>query len=316
MNTLAEQKTLIRAPEHRVALILAPLYLLGIGVYGWRVLALLVSCLVTGFCVDRLASRLRGDPEPRDNVILWGLFPLALPAGTPLWMASAALAFTLVVAVHLFGGPRRNLFNPIAVGIVFLQLSYPAILAQSLYKPFFPPTLGFTAFDSGMVPADSPLITLRSFDLLSIRDFWWGQIPGNIGESFPFVLLAAGGLLLYFRLLDRRVVVSSFLGLALFAVLGRWFAPDRILPFDLHMTIGAFLPFTLLFSLDAASLPRTPGGRWAWGFLFSLFTVLIRGFSGFSEGVFFAAILAGIFCPIADQLAILLFHGPSRRAAS
>lgn len=279
-----------------------PLYVAAVGIYGWKVLVILGLCVLAGALTDFVAGRVRQDEAIRYNWLVWVLFPLAIPAGIPLWAPPLALSFSLVFGMHFFGGYGRNLFNLIAIGVVFLQLSYPAELGNSVIKPFADPRLGFQHYASQINFPGTIFDDLRKFGDIPIRDFFLGRIPGNIGESFPGYLAVLGLLLTLARILDYRMILSSLFGIIATAAIGHAYFPTKIIAPEFQLLVGAVLPFLVLFSGDVFSLPRTPEGRWLGGLAFGFFTVLIRGFSGFSEGVFFAALLMGVFIPICDQL--------------
>lgn len=58
---------------------------------------------------------------------------------------------------------------------------------------------------------------------------------------------------------------------------------------------GAFFIIT-----DKPTLPVTTGGRILYGFLFAFFTILIRVFAAWPEGVIFATIIMNVLSPLLD----------------
>jgi electron transport complex protein RnfD len=58
---------------------------------------------------------------------------------------------------------------------------------------------------------------------------------------------------------------------------------------------GAFFIIT-----DKPTLPVTTGGRFLYGFLFAFFTLLIRVFAAWPEGVIFATIIMNVLSPLLD----------------
>ena len=55
---------------------------------------------------------------------------------------------------------------------------------------------------------------------------------------------------------------------------------------------------------DPVSSPITGGGKWVYGAIIGVTTVLIRNFTGYVEGVMFAILLGNIVAPILDEAVI------------
>ncbi|RCK80751.1 MAG: Na(+)-translocating NADH-quinone reductase subunit B [Candidatus Ozemobacter sibiricus] len=258
--------------------------------------------LLTGFLVDTLAFRLRSDRAPRWSWVIWVVFPLALSAGVPLWLVPIGLSFGLVFGLHLFGGYGRTLFPTAAVGIVFLALGYSTAFNITT-KPFADPDLGFSRWASQIPLAGTVFADLRKFGDIPITDFLTGRIPGAIGESYGGYLILLGVVLLIAGFIDWRFVSAVIGGMVTFAWLGAHWFPGQVLPPHNQLLAGSFLLYLTVFvPSDPFALPRTPEGRWAGGLLFAFFTVMLRSFSGFAEGVWFAALLLAVFSPLIDQL--------------
>ncbi len=291
-----------------------PIYVGAVGRYGQKVLAMLGLSLLAGFLVDALAFRMRRDPAPRWSWIIWAVFPLALSAGVPLWLVPVGLAFGLTFCLHLFGGYGRTLFPIAAAAVVFLALGYPTAFNITT-KPFADPGLGFSRWASQIPLAGTVFADLRKFGDIPVSDFLIGRIPGAVGESYAGYLLLLGLALLVTGFLDWRFTLTAVGGTAAFAWLGtRWF-PAQVLPPHYQLVAGSFLLYLAVFvPSDPFALPRTPEGRWAGGLLFAFFTVMLRSFSGFAEGVWFAALLTAVFSPLIDQTVGERLYGRSGSA--
>jgi len=292
-----------------------PLYIGAVGLYGQKVLAILALSLVSGFLTDLVAFKLRRDESPRWSWLVWLIYPLALPAGVPLWTVPLGMIFCLTFTVHFFGGYGRNLFPVATVGVLFLILSYSGLVVINT-KPFTEPTMGFHRWASQVPIAGNVFSDLKTFGDIIHADFLYGKIPGSIGESYGVYLIVFAFLMLVTGLLDYRFGLPAILGTAFLSWLGhRWF-PDRVLEPGFQLLIGSFLLYISFFiPSDPFALPRTPEGRWIGGLLFALFTVLIRGFSGFTEGVFFAGLLTSVFTPFIDQQIGERLYGKQEKSA-
>jgi Na+-transporting NADH:ubiquinone oxidoreductase subunit B len=67
---------------------------------------------------------------------------------------------------------------------------------------------------------------------------------------------------------------------------------------------GSFLFGTFFMATDPVSGPVTASGKWFYGLLIGVVTVLIRGFSGFVEGMMFAILFGNICAPLIDEMVI------------
>ena len=52
---------------------------------------------------------------------------------------------------------------------------------------------------------------------------------------------------------------------------------------------------------EPVSGAKTKSGQWIYGFMIGGLTIVLRGFSNFSEGVMFAVLIMNAFVPILDQ---------------
>ncbi len=285
-----------------VALAVIPVYLGAVGLYGLKVLAILALSLGTGIVVDLVVSRLGDSVYTRSSWPVWIVFPLAFPPGAPLWLVPPAMIFALVFGVVMFGGDGRSLFPVAAMGVVFLSLSYPADV-NILTKPFADPLLGYKDYASQVPVNGSVFADLKRFSDIRPGAFFDGVIPGAIGESYAGLLIGIGLLFLLLGVLDARFVFAAVSTTVIFSFYGHLYFPQQVLTPALQLLAGGYLVYLVFFTTsDPFALPRTPEGRWIGGGLFGLFTCLIRGFSGFSEGVFFAGMLVSLFSPLFDQL--------------
>ena len=64
--------------------------------------------------------------------------------------------------------------------------------------------------------------------------------------------------------------------------------------------MGGFLFGTVFMATDPVSAAKTPIGKWIYGFIIGIVTVIIRGFALFAGGVMFAVLIGNTFAPIID----------------
>ena len=88
--------------DYIISLAVLPLYVLGIGRYGWRLAALLTISCILGVLIEEGARRIQKEKDRGYAVTAWLLIPLVLPPALPLLQSSRAIIFTLIIIVVVF----------------------------------------------------------------------------------------------------------------------------------------------------------------------------------------------------------------------
>ena len=63
---------------------------------------------------------------------------------------------------------------------------------------------------------------------------------------------------------------------------------------------GGFLFGAIFMATDPISAPKTNPGKWIYGILIGMVTVIIRGYALFAGGMMFAILIANTFVPLID----------------
>ena len=293
-----------------VIIALAPCVLAAFYFFGLRVLAMILVSYAVGGAVE-VAFAIVRKREINEGFLVTGLvFPLTLPPALPLWMVGVGVAFGVLVGKELFGGTGRNLFNPALVGRCFLVLGYPALGRGS-------PAWGgwgrlaqyVDASDLDAITSATPLVSARLWvttgvPLPPLSDLFFGRVSGCVGETSALAIIVGGVFLILTRVANWRTVagcLGAFAGLS--AVL-HWAEPGRFAPAAWHLGAGGFLLGAFFMATDPVTSPTTNAGKWAYGALIGLATVLIRNFTGHLEGTMFAILLGNICAPVLDEIVI------------
>jgi Na+-transporting NADH:ubiquinone oxidoreductase subunit B len=73
-------------------------------------------------------------------------------------------------------------------------------------------------------------------------------------------------------------------------------------PFWQHLIIGSILFGAVYMATDPVTASQTNKGKWIYGFLIGLISILIRVFNpAYPEGVFLAILLMNVFAPTIDH---------------
>lgn len=291
-----------------VILAMVPCAAAGVYFFGLRVLAMMVVSYAVGGTVEVIFAVVRKEEINEGFLVTGFLFPLILPPALPLWMVGVGVAFGVLVGKELFGGTGRNIFNPALVGRCFLALSYPKAMTET----WIAPGAGLTGraleyVSAGGIDAISsatPLVLAKQGELAGIGDLFLGSVSGSAGETSAALIIAGGLLLCLVRVANWRSVAATLGSFALMAWLVRLSAPDVYAPALWHLLAGGILFGAFFMVTDPVTSPATNGGKWIYGAIIGIVTVLIRNFTGFVEGAMFAILLGNIVAPILDEIVL------------
>lgn len=277
-----------------VVLSVLPTAIAGIYFFGWRVLAVIAVSYIVGVGTEMVFAVVRKKEISEGAFVTCILFPLVLPPDVPLWMAALGVFVGIMFGKEVFGGTGHNIFNPALVGRAFLYISFPAAM-----------TVNLKALSPDAISSASPLARFKGEgELAALDSLFWGAPYGSIGESSAFLIILGGLFLIITRVSDWRIplsfIMSSF---ALSGVLSGFY-PVTFAPPAFQLLAGGLLFGAFFMATDPVTSPFTKGGRWAFGAGCGALTILIRGLSGYPEGVMFSILFMNAFSPLIDETVI------------
>ena len=140
-------------------------------------------------------------------------------------------------------------------------------------------------------------------------DLFLGNVGGCIGEVSALALLIGGIFLICTRVITWHIPVS-FLGTV--AVLGLiWGGFDGMI---FHLCAGGVMLGAFFCATDYVTSPTLPKGKIIFGIGCGLFTMLIRIFASYPEGVSFAILLMNILCPYIDRITENMMYPAPKKA--
>ncbi|MFC1504329.1 RnfABCDGE type electron transport complex subunit D [Spirochaetota bacterium] len=294
-----------------VILAMLPATLAAVYFYGLRVIAMiLVSYVVGGICEVTFAVIRKG--EIHEGFFVTGLiFPLTLPPTTPLWIVAIGVMFGVIFGKEIFGGTGRNIFNPALVGRLFITIAFPAIMTTQFKTPMDSLSifsqLGLEHNFTDAITAASPMSLFKTQHFLTpIADLLWGNTAGSIGEVFHLGIIAGGIFLMLTKVSNWRIPVTYIGSVLLFSLIGNSFIPDKIAPPLFQLLAGGLLFGAMFMATDPVTSPLTRAGKYTFGILCGFLTVLIRGFSGYVEGVMFSIVIMNAFTPLIDHIVLMV----------
>jgi len=239
------------------------------------------------------------------------LFALILPPDIPLWQVALGISFGVVFGKEIFGGTGMNVFNPALVARAFVFFAYPAQISGS---GVWVAVDGYTRATPLAVVADAAkggtAIDLLNHSGYNFQNMFFGFIPGSIGETSALACLIGLVFLLVTRVASWRTVAGCCLGLlAMSTVFYLMRGPEALAFFSLpphwHLVMGGFAFGAVFMATDPVSCSATDTGRWIYGFLIGVLTVLIRIVNpAYPEGVMLAILFMNIFAPLIDYFVV------------
>ena len=136
-----------------------------------------------------------------------------------------------------------------------------------------------------------------------------GDIQGSLGSTSTLACLAGGAFLIYTGVASWRIISGVFLGMvgasALLNLIGSDVNPMFALPWYWHLSLGGFAFGMVFMATDPVSAAMTNGGRWIFGALIGVMTVLIRVVNpAYPEGIMLAILFANLFAPLIDWFVV------------
>ncbi|ABC29474.1 NADH:ubiquinone oxidoreductase, Na(+)-translocating, B subunit [Hahella chejuensis KCTC 2396] len=232
------------------------------------------------------------------------LFALVCPPTIPLWQVALGISFGVVIGKEVFGGTGKNFLNPALTGRAFLYFAYPAQISGDAV---WTAVDGFSGATPLSVAASGGMDALNTS--ITWMDAFLGFQQGSVGETSTLAILIGGAVLLVMGIASWRIVAGVFLGMAATATLLNMIGSDTNpmfqVPAHWHFVLGGFAFGMMFMATDPVSASMTNTGKWAFGILVGLMTVLIRVINpAFPEGIMLAILFANLFAPFIDHLVV------------
>ncbi len=222
------------------------------------------------------------------------IFAMIIPSTLPLYATAIGALFGILVAKAAFGGLGSNIFNPAAVGRVFVGLSF----ANQFTYNGVDALVGATPLSAAKDALTNIPNLLQSY---TFTDLFLGNIPGSMGEISALLILVGAIYLFVRRAADFRVTVSTLLSFTVMMVIAAIAVKGNVVDIVLYQLLAGGLLFGAVFMVtDPVTSPVTKPGRWIYGLLVGVIVAFIRLFGSYPEGVVFAILLGNIFVPLTD----------------
>ncbi len=273
-------------------------------IYGaMKVVPIIVVSYLVGLGIEFAFCQVNGHPVNEGFLVSGMLIPLIVPADIPLWMVAVATAFAVIIGKEVFGGTGMNILNPALTARVFLYIAYPVEMAGDIWV---------SGIKDGLVDASSGATYLGDLGVgkavtVDTYNAFMGFMPGSIGETSTLMCLIGAAILIVsgigsWRIMLATVIGALGMGLILNAIGGN---PYYDLPAYQHLIIGGFAFGAVFMATDPVSAAHTQRGKWIYGILIGVLTVLIRVFNpAYPEGIMFAILFMNVMAPLVDNYVV------------
>jgi len=287
------------------------------GIGAMKVIPIIAVSYAVGLGTEFAICVIRQHEVNEGFLVTGMLIPLIVPPTIPLWQVGLATLFAVVVGKEVFGGTGMNILNVALTARAFLYFAYPSQISGEVwtylgdkvpvdgYSGATSLALAVEASNEGVAVVDklAQTNTVLGADFFSLPNMFFGMIPGSIGETSTLAALLGALILIATGVGSWKIIVSVFGGAFLAGLLMNQVAANTYMemPAVYHMVIGGLAFGAVFMATDPVSASQTEAGKWIYGFLIGVLTIIIRVFNpAYPEGIMLAILLMNVFAPLID----------------
>lgn len=224
------------------------------------------------------------------------IYSLILPAGTRGYVVFIGAAFGIIIGKMVFGGLGQNIFNPAAVGRIFISICFTLSYNQ-----------GGVDLVSGATPLGLVKGNLSNISSYGILDLFIGNAPGSMGEVCIALIMVGAIYLLIRRSADFRAMfgyILSFAIIMLVVSITYYFGVSKdakVGQMLFYQLFSGGVVFAGVFMItDPVTSPTSKFGRLFYASAAGAITALIRICGSYPEGAAFSILIMNMFTPCID----------------
>ncbi len=289
-------------------LALLPVTAFAIYTFGLDALFVILASVITGVLVEGIISFIQVKKECKKTkkdfklsmlsitdltaVVTALIFALTLTADMPIQNVVLGSMFAIGIGKLVFGGFGNNIFNPAAVGRVFVAVSFSS--ATNVYTQHIDGVSGATSLETGYESLKESGIFLR--------DLFLGiNTSGSIGEVSAFLILVGALILIVTKVADYKLMLSTVASFVLLTFITVLAVDAYDYDFILYQLFAGGLLFGAVFMVtDPVTAPFSGPGRIIYGTLIGFIIFFIRIFGALPEGTAFAIVIVNAFASSLD----------------
>lgn len=269
-----------------------------------KFLPMVAVSYAVGLGIEFAFAVYRGHEVNEGYLVTGLLIPMIMPIDLPLWMLAVSVVFAVVIGKEAFGGTGMNVLNPALTARAFAFFAYPTFMSgNSVWVS--------EASNLDAVSGETILGSLAAGEQVqySTTEMFMGFIPGSVSETSTLLILLGGLFLILTKVGSWRIMLSAFIGAAVMALIfnALGIEGNALTNFEWykHLIVGGLAFGIVYMATDPVSAAQTNRGKWIYGFLIGLFSIMIRIFNpAYPEGVMLAILLMNVFAPTIDHYVI------------
>lgn len=285
-----------------------------------QVVPIVIVSYAVGLGIEFTICVIRQHPINEGYLVTGMLIPLVMPASIPLWQVALAVAFAVIIAKEAFGGTGMNVLNVALTARAFLYFAYPSDISGEVWT--FLGSAEPVAAYSGATPLAIGASTIDNVNSASVTslfdqswsagiyDFWnmfIGVMPGSIGETSTLMCLIGAAILILTGVGSWKIIAGVFGGAYAMGLIFNLIGANQfmLMPPEYHWVIGGLAFGAVFMATDPVSAAQTETGKWIYGILIGVITVLIRVFNpAYPEGIMLAILFMNVFAPLVDYYVV------------
>jgi Na+-transporting NADH:ubiquinone oxidoreductase subunit B len=293
-------------------------FLSKIWIGAFKVVPIVAVSYIFGLGTEFTFATIRRHPVNEGFLVTGMLIPLVMPPDIPLWQVAMATVFAVIIAKEAFGGTGMNVLNVALTARAFLYFAYPSQISGDVwtylgdaeavagYSGATPLALGAAAVGEG---GTNVLAAMNAFgqgwadDIFSFSNMFLGIMPGSIGETSTLMCLIGGLILVATGVGSWKIIVSVFAGAYVMGLMMNGIGVNEfmLMPAEYHLVIGGLAFGAVFMATDPVTATQTESGKWIYGFMIGVLTVLIRVLNpAYPEGIMLAILFMNVFAPLID----------------
>lgn len=285
------------------------------------VLPTLIVSYAVGLLTEFTFCVIRNHPISEGYLVSGMLIALVMPPFIPLWQVALATIFAVVIGKEVFGGTGMNILNVAMTARAFLYFAYPAQISGDQVWTYLGDKTAVDGFSGATALGvaynasveGTPVVDALASQNASLgADFsffnlFMGWIPGSIGETSTLMALIGAVILVGTGVASWKIIVGGFGGAYLMGLVMNALAVNEYMamPAQYHLVMGGLAFGVVFMATDPVSAAQTEIGKWIYGILIGVLTVIIRVTNpAYPEGIMLAVLFMNVMAPLIDYYVV------------
>jgi len=285
------------------------------------VLPILIVSYAVGLLTEFTFCVIRNHPISEGYLVTGMLIALVMPPFIPLWQVALATIFAVVIGKEVFGGTGMNILNVAMTARAFLYFAYPAQISGDLVWTYLGDKTAVDGFSGATALAvaynssvdGTPVVealTTHNAALgadYSFMSMFMGWIPGSIGETSTLMALIGAVILVATGVASWKIIVGGFSGAYAMGLIMNALQVNEFMamPAHYHLVMGGLAFGVVFMATDPVSAAQTELGKWIYGILIGVLTVIIRVTNpAYPEGIMLAVLFMNVVAPLIDHYVV------------